>query len=203
MMGITEARKYIDELHKKQDNPYLWPDFLTGLPDKSAIINKMAEIFPKLGQYSIAYVRIANIQPYLVKYGPDQHADIIQWAAAILKTTCDKCKDCFVGTLSTHDFIMICETKDLVKHMKEAGKFFAKKIESYYTKEDLKNNTTLSFKRDGKKVDIGLIRLVSVVADSKLHTQKANLLQDMGKVCEAMERTTEDIIVMTDDMICR
>jgi len=203
MMGIMEAKKYIEKLRKKQDNPYLWPDFLTGLPDKAAIIKKMEEAFPRLGRYSIAYVRIANIQPYLIKYGPDNHADIIQWAAAILKTTCDKCKNCFVGTLSTHDFIMICETKDLVRHMKEAGRVFKKKVESYYTKEDLKNKTILSFKRDGERVDIGLIRLVSVIADRKLQTQRTNLLESMGRVCEAMERTTEDIIAMSDDMICR
>lgn len=203
MMGIMEAKKYIEKLRKKQDNPYLWPDFLTGLPDKAAIIKKMEETFPRLGRYSIAYVRIANIQPYLIKYGPDNHADIIQWAAAILKTTCDKCKNCFVGTLSTHDFIMICETKDLVRHMKEAERVFKKKVESYYTKEDLKNKTILSFKRDGERVDIGLIRLVSVIADRKLQTQRTNLLESMGRVCEAMERTTEDIIAMSDDMICR
>jgi len=203
MMGIMEAKKYIEKLRKKQDNPYLWPDFLTGLPDKAAIIKKMEETFPRLGRYSIAYVRIANIQPYLIKYGPDNHADIIQWAAAILKTTCDKCKNCFVGTLSTHDFIMICETKDLVRHMKEAGRVFKKKVESYYTKEDLKNKTILSFKRDGERVDIGLIRLVSVIADRKLQTQRTNLLESMGRACEAMERTTEDIIAMSDDMICR
>jgi hypothetical protein len=43
-MGLTEAKKYIQHLHKKQDNPYLWPDYLTGLPDKSAIIKKMESV---------------------------------------------------------------------------------------------------------------------------------------------------------------
>ena len=39
-MGFKEAKKYISELHKKQDDPYLWPDYLTGLPDKNAIVQK-------------------------------------------------------------------------------------------------------------------------------------------------------------------
>jgi hypothetical protein len=62
-VGVAEARRYIEELHKKQENPYLWPDFLTGLPDKAAIINKLEDVFPKLGGLSIAYVRIINIHP--------------------------------------------------------------------------------------------------------------------------------------------
>ncbi|MDA8431488.1 MAG: hypothetical protein M0Z60_00830, partial [Nitrospiraceae bacterium] len=119
MMGITEAKHYIQELHKRQENPYLWPDFLTGLPDKGAIIRNLDTVYPNLGRYSIAYVRIGNIHPYLVKYGPDRHADIIQWAAAILKTTCDKCSKCFVGTMSTHDFVITCQTKGMAGHLKE------------------------------------------------------------------------------------
>src|SRR5512135_658244 len=148
-MGIADARKYIQELHKRQENPYLWPDFLTGLPDKGAIIKNLDAVYPKLGRYAVAYVRIANIQPYLVKYGPDKHADIIQWAAAILKTTCEKCSRCFVGTISTHDFILSCETRNMVKHFKEAEKAFTKKMEAFYTKEDLASRTVLSFSRNG------------------------------------------------------
>lgn len=202
-MGLTEAKKYIQELHRRQDNPYLWPDFLTGLPDKAAIIQKLEDVFPKLGKYSVAYIRIANIHPYLIKYGPDRHADIIQWAAAILKTSCDKCKNCFVGTLSTHDFIIMCETGNMVKHLKEAGRIFKKRIETYYTKEDVMNKTVLSFSRNAERVDIGLIRLVSVIADKKIRIEKANLIQDMGRVCEAMENTDDDIILMSGDMVCR
>ncbi len=202
-MGIGEAKRYIQELHKKQDNPYLWPDFLTGLPDKAAIIKRLEEVFPKLGRYSVAYVRIANIHPYLIKYGPNKHADIIQWAAAILKTTCMKCKNCFVGTLSTHDFIVMCEAKNMVKNIKDANKLFGKKIEAYYTKEDLKNKTTLNFKRNGgEKVSIGLIKFISVIADKRLRIKRSHLIQDMGRACEALEGTDEDILMMSEDMVC-
>ncbi|UCE80097.1 MAG: hypothetical protein JSV13_05575 [Nitrospiraceae bacterium] len=201
-MGLTEAKKYIQHLHKKQDNPYLWPDYLTGLPDKSAIIKKMESVYPKLGSHSIAYVRIANIHPYLIKYGPDRHAEIIQWAAAILHTTSKKCKDSFVGTLSTHDFIITCRTKNVMQIVNEARRIFNRKIESFYTKKDLKKRTTLTFKKDGgEKVDIGLVTLISVIADSELPTKRSHLIQDMGRICQRIEGTGEDIIVMTDDMI--
>ncbi|MEW6107681.1 MAG: hypothetical protein AB1632_00715 [Nitrospirota bacterium] len=203
-MGMTEAKKYIQQLHKKQDNPYLWPDFLTGLPEKAAIIKKLEDIFPKLGKYSVAYTRIANIHPYLIKYGPNKHADIIQWAAAILKTTAEKCKDSFVGTLSTHDFIIICETKKMGKLVEEAGKVFKKKVETYYTKEDLSKKTTLSFNRNGgEKVNIGLMKLISVIVDKKLNVKKSHLIQDMGRACEALEGTDDEIMTMTENMICR
>lgn len=201
-MGLTEAKKYIQHLHKKQDNPYLWPDYLTGLPDKSAIIKKMESVYPKLGSHSIAYVRIANIHPYLIKYGPDRHAEIIQWAAAILHTTSKKCKDSFVGTLSTHDFIITCRTKNVMQIVNEARRIFNRKIESFYTKKDLKKRTTLTFKKDGgEKVDIGLVTLISVIADSELPTKRSHLIQDMGRICQGIEGTDEDIIVMTNDMI--
>ena len=68
-MGLTVAKDYIKELHKRQENPYLWPDYLTGLPDKAAIIHRLAEVYPRLGRYAIAYVRVANVHPYLLKYG--------------------------------------------------------------------------------------------------------------------------------------
>jgi hypothetical protein len=204
MMSLTEAKKYIQYLHKKQDNPYLWPDFLTGLPDKSAIIKKLESVYPKLGVYSIAYVRIANIHPYLIKYGPDKHAEIIQWAAAILHTTSKKCKDGFVGTLSTHDFIVTCRTKKMMHIINESRRIFSKKVESFYTKRDLKKRTTLSFKKNREeKVDIGLVTLVSVIADSRLQIKRSHLIQDMGKRCQVIERTGEDMMVMTDDMIGR
>ncbi len=196
-MGIAEAKKYIEELHKRQENPYLWPDFLTGLPERSAIIKKLEEVFPKLGKYAIAYVRIANVHPYIIKYGPDKHADIIQWAAAVLKTTCESCKGCFVATVSTHDFVLMCETKNMVKHIKEASKTFKKRVESYYTKEDLENKSTLSFKKNGEMVNIGLMRFASVVVDSSPRIEKNLLIRQMGMICDELERTEDDIIVIS------
>jgi GGDEF domain-containing protein len=199
-MGVAEARRYIEELHKKQENPYLWPDYLTGLHDKAAIIKKLEEVFPRLGKLSIAYVRLANIHPYLIKYGPDKHAEVIQWAAAILKTTCEKCENCFVGTLSTHDFVVMCEAPKMAKHLKDAAGIFRKKAEKYYSNEDLKSKTVMSFSRNGKKVNIGLMKLVSVIVDKKPPVEKKNLFQCMGRVCEAMESEGDDITVMTRDM---
>lgn len=203
-MGLTEAKKYIQQLHRKQDNPYLWPDFLTGLPDKAAIIRKLDEVFPKLGEYSVVYVRIANVHPYLIKYGPDRHAEIIQWAAAILKTASQKCAQSFVGTVSTHDFIAVCKSANITKFFNEVRILFSKKIESFYTKQDLEKGTILSFNRPGGEiVSVGLMRLVAVVADKKLNTRKSRLIQDMGKVCEALEDTNEHMMIMNEDLVCR
>jgi len=201
-MGIAEAKKYIQELHKRQENPYLWPDYLTGLPDKAAIIKNLDSVYPKIGKYSIAYIRIANIHPYLIKYGPDKHAEIIQWAAAILKTTCEKCSKCFVGTMSTHDFIIMCETGNMVRHIKEAIRTFQKKVASFYAREDLASKTTLSFNRNGEKVNIGLMTLKAVLADKKLNIKKSHLIQEMGKICEAIEGTDTDLVIMSDEMSC-
>jgi GGDEF domain-containing protein len=201
-MGLAEAKKYIRELHRRQHDPFLWPDFLTGLPDKAAILKKLEEVFPKIGKYSVAYVRISNIQSYLIKYGPDKHADIIQWAAAILKTTSDRCSSSFVGTLSTHDFIVICDTGKLPLLLKTTSTLFGKRISSYYTKDDLRKKATLSFtKGDGRNLKVGLLRLVSVIADRKLPLKRSDLIPVMGRACDALESTDDEMMVMTKDMI--
>lgn len=203
-MGLTEAKKYIQDLRKKQSDPFLWPDYLTGLPDKSAIIKKIDEVFPKLGDYSVVYLRIDNIQPYLLKYGPAKHAEIIQWAAAILKTFFEKCPNSFVGTLNTHDFIAICETKNVVKLIEGAREIFRKKASTYYSQKDLAKGVTLSFDRnDGKKVNLGLMKLIAVVVNKKLRVKRSHLILDMARICDAIEGTEEDIAVMSNDMILR
>jgi GGDEF domain-containing protein len=203
-MGIAEAEKYIQNLHKKQGNPYLWPDYLTGLPDKAAIIKKMDEVSPKLGEYSIAYIEIANIQPYLLHYGPDKHAEIIQWAAAIIKTTADKCSASFVGTFDTHDFIIMCKTKNMPNLFKRVQEIFRKKVSTYYSKKDLAEGVTFSFvKNDGKKVNYGLMKFIAVIADKKLRVRKSHLIRNMTRICDAIEGTEDEIIVMSNDMILR
>lgn len=202
-MGLSEAKKYISDLHKRQKNPYLWPDYLTGLPDKAAILKKLEEIYPKMGRYSVAYVRISNIQSYLIKYGPDRHADVIQWAAAILKTSADKSQDGFVGTLNTHDFIVVCECRDIQKLLDKASSLFEKRIAEYYSKDDIKKQETMSFKKsDGKAISIGLMRLVSVIADKKLPVAKSDLIINMARVCDSLENTDDDMIFMTEDLLC-
>jgi GGDEF domain-containing protein len=203
-MALAEAKKYIQDLRKKQNNPFLWPDYLTGLPEKSAIIKKMDEAFSKFGEYSAVYLRIDNIQPYLLKYGPAKHAEIIQWAAAILKTTFDKCPNSFVGTLNTHDFIAICETKNMVKLIEGAREIFRKKASTYYSQKDLVKGVTLSFDRnDGKKVNLGLMKLIAVVVNRKLRVKRSRLILDMARTCDALEGTEDDIVIMSNDMILR
>ena len=198
-MGLTDAKKYIKDLHKKQNDPFLWPDYLTGLPDKSAVIKKMEEVFSKLGKYSVVYLRIDNIQPYLLKYGPAKHAEIIQWAAAILKTSSDKFPNSFVGTLNAHDFIAIGETKNMVALIEEAREIFRKKAAAYYSKSDLAKGVTFSFDRnDGKKVNLGIMKFVAVVVNRKLRLKRSRLILDMARICDSIEGTEEDIAVMSN-----
>lgn len=198
-MGLTEAKKYIQDLHKKQNDPFLWPDYLTGLPDKSAIIKKIDEVFSKLGEFSVAYLRIDNIQPYILKYGPDKHAEIIQWAAAILKTSSDKFPNSFVGTLNAHDFIAIGKTKNMDALIEEAREIFRKKASAYYSKNDLAKGVTFSFDRnDGEKVNLGIMKFVAVVVNRKLRLKRSHLIPDMARLCDSIEGTEKDIAVMNN-----
>jgi GGDEF domain-containing protein len=203
-MALSDARKYIQQLHKRQSDPFLWPDFLTGLPDKAAILRKLEEVYPKLGKIAVAYVRISNIQSYLIKYGPDHHGDIIQWTAAILKTTADRCRSGFAGTLGTHDFMVICESREFQNRLKEASGLFQKQMRMYYSPKDLKNRTTLAFtKEKGENISVGLMKLVSVVVDKKLPVKRGDLILNMARTCDALEDSGEDMMIINKGMICK
>jgi hypothetical protein len=185
-MGLREAKKYITELHRKQGNPYLWPDFVTGLPDTSAIVKKTGEVYPKLGKYAVSFIRIANIHPYLVKYGPGRHSEIIQWAAAVLKTTMDEHKG-FVGALGSHDFVAVCRAGRTEDFLREASATFEKKINTFYSKEDLERKTIMSFKKGNRTINIGLMRLLHATANGSTRIPEESLIPHLAKLCSDME----------------
>ena len=63
---------------------------------------------------------------------------------------------------------------------------------------------TLSFDRnDGKKVNLGLMKFIAVVVNRKLRVKRSRLILDMARICDALEGTEEDIVVMSNDMILR
>jgi len=181
-MSLKDAKKYISDLHKRQDDPLQWPDYLTGLPDNHAIIRKSKEIYPKLGRYAIAYICIGNINSYLIKYGSQRHAEIIQWAAAILKTTADR-HDCFVGASRSHDFVAMGRKEDLKACLAEAEKLFNRKVKAFYDRRDIESKSVLSFKSGGESVRVGLMKLISSVIDSKTNIPREDLLAHLEKNC--------------------
>lgn len=163
-MGIQDARRYITELHRKQNRPDFWPDFLTGLPDKTASIRKANDVRASLDRHVVLLLRIANIRPYLLKYGPRKHTEIIQWAAAILKTTMDNFGG-FVGAYDTHDFIAVCRRKDAAAFLEDTARMFGRKIKTFYSDEDLRKKNILSFMGDGRQVEVGFMELLSVSSE--------------------------------------
>jgi GGDEF domain-containing protein len=194
-MGLRDAKKYIESLRKKQDNPFLWPDYLTGLPDRAAVLRKLDSIFPKIGRYALAYIRIANIHPYLLKYGSDHHAEIIQWAAAILKTNAAEIKGGFVGTVGTHDFFVISKTEDLLRLYKRSNNLFKKKMLSLYSSKDKKHGYVLRFERfTGDEVNIGFMKLVSSCLSSPPDIERINVIPYLAAICRKAEESGEDIL---------
>ena len=187
MTDLAQARKYISELHKKQNDPYCWPDYLTGLPGKNAIIRKLEKTYPKLGTYGIAYARVANVYPYLIKYGYKNHADIIEWSAAILKTLSDKLKDSFVGTIDTHGYIVMAKAKDLDPMMSECAKLFKKKTGAYYSGEDRGKGSILSFQAEGKCVRVGLMGIIYCAITQKTNISRGDLIPHLVTMCSQIE----------------
>lgn len=159
-MGLKKAGEYIRELHELQDNPFQWPDFLTGLPDRAAVLRKISDVFEKRGKYTVTLVKISNIQSYIIKYGYSRHSEIIQWASAILKTTSEKYRGSFVGVLGTHEFVIISRAEHMEAVLKEARQLFQKKARSFYSPADLKKKYLFSYQMDGKKVIVGFMDLI-------------------------------------------
>jgi hypothetical protein len=183
-MGLREAKQYITELHKRQSDPMLWPDYLTGLPDCHAIVMKKKQVYPKLGKYAISYIRIANINSYLIKYGADRHAEILQWAAAILKTVGDK-HNCFVGATGSHGFVAISKKTDMKPFFEEAARLFERKAKTFYKKTDLNRKSVLSFVSKGKKVTLGLMKLAASTIDTKTDIPRKDLISHLETKCHS------------------
>ncbi|HHN65347.1 MAG TPA: hypothetical protein ENK09_08320 [Nitrospirae bacterium] len=193
-MSLREAHRYIKELHRKQENPYLWPDFLTGLPDRQGILKKLDSVYPKLGQYGVACVRIASIHPYLLKYGYDHHAEIIQWAAAILKTVSSEYRGSFVGTAGTHEFVLIARSSHIFEILKKANSLFKKKTRNYYSEGDIKRGYVISFQsNEGETVRVGFMRLVAAVVTRPVDVEKIDLVPFLSRICNLAEGEGKDI----------
>ncbi len=191
-MGLPEVNKYIRELHRKQSDPVNWPDYLTGLPGKSAILHELDKTYPKLGRYAISYVRITNIYPYLIKYGYSHHADLIEWSAAILKTTAQELdEDAFVGTIGTHDYIVISKQPVMEEILKSSQELFAKKARACYSAEDRKKSIILSFEAGGKTVRVGLMKLIYAVTDRKPDLPKIDILPYLSGICSRLEKGSQ------------
>lgn len=189
-MGLPEVNKYIKELRRKQSDPGNWPDYLTGLPGKSAILHELDKIYPKLGRNSVAYVRIANIYPYLIKYGYSHHADLIEWSAAILKTTAEGLDEgSFVGTIGTHDYIVISKQSEMDGILKKSQELFEKKARACYSPEDRKKGVILSFEAGGKTMRVGLMKLIYAATDEKINLPKIDILPYLSGLCSRLEQT--------------
>lgn len=181
-MGLREAKDYISKLHKRQKNPYNWPDYLTGLPDRAAVLKKVDDIYSSLGKYSIAYVKIGNVHPFLLKYGDASHAVIIQWAAAILKTTASAFKGSFVGAVGTHEFVVIARAFDMNQLLDKSRKLFIKKMKGYYSASDVERNYIFSFTRDGNKINVGFMDLVYVILEEP-RVKRFNVIPYLAQLC--------------------
>lgn len=191
-VGLPEVNKYIKDLRRKQNDPGNWPDYLTGLPGKSAILHELDKVYPKLGRYTVAYVRITNIYPYLIKYGYSHHADLIEWAAAILKTTAEALDEsAFVGTVSAHDYIVISKPSKVDEILKQSQDLFSKKANACYTAEDRKKGVILAFETGGKLVSVGLMKLIHATTDKKINLTKIDILPYLSGLCSRMEKLAE------------
>ena len=182
-MGLTEARKYITALRKKQKDPLQWPDYLTGLPDRHAIIQKAR----KKGIRTIAYIRIENINPYLAKYGTARHVEVIEWAAALLQTTAEKYK-MFVGTLSKHDFVVIGAKKNLDAFLEESTTLFEKKALSFYNNTDQKKGSIMRFMNECKEIHLGLMKLIYCTSKGIKDLRREEMILHLEKCCDEMQQ---------------
>jgi len=186
-MGLSDAKRYISELLKKQSDPYQWPDFLTGLPDRAAINAKLKEVYPKIDSHCVFYFRIKNIHPYLAKYGTKKHVELIQWAAAILKTNADKVGG-FVGTINTHDFVAICKKVEYEDFELSVRNEFQKKARTFYSDEDVKNGTVISFSNGSHLHKVGLMHFACASSMETDSLPIELIIPTLEKRCTAREK---------------
>ena len=187
-MGLAEARKYITQLHKKQDDPCCWPDFVTGLPGRPAVMKQMELVYPRLGRDAAAYLRITNIYPYLMKYGYQHHTGLIEWEAAILKTEAGRVRGSFVGAMGSHDFVVTARRTEIDGILEEAGDLFAQKTAPLYSPEDRKRKFIITFKGGDGDVRVGLMGLACARVAEKPPVSRPDFLPYLAALCSEMEK---------------
>ena len=201
-LSLTRAKEYIRKLHSKQSNPNLWPDFLTGLPDKAAVLRRVNETLPRLGTQAVAYVRIANINPYLLKYGAEHHAELVQWAAAVLRTSADDYgRGYFVGAVKTHDFVVLGRTPNVEGIVRKANSLFLKRTRNMYSEQDLERGYIISFQKGRARVNIGLMRLIYVLADSSCSLGQGEFMGTLQELCAEAEHQGAPSTRLTPDAL--
>ena len=185
-MSARSALKYISDLHKRQRDPAQWPDFLTGLPDRYAVLRAIDDAYSQLDKKSITYLRIANIHPYLLKYGTERHIPIIEWCAAILKVAADK-YGLFIGAYDTHDFVAIGDRAKVEAFIAEASSEFEKKALTFYSKEDASREHFLSFRRESEQVNIGRMKLIHSTVVRASGLPRAQVVLYLSSMCTESE----------------
>jgi hypothetical protein len=121
-----------------------------------------------------------------LKYGDSKHAELIQWAAAILKTTASEYKGAFVGAVGTHEFTIVSKTKDMRNLIRKARNLFIKKTKEYYADADLERNYIFSFTRDGTKVYVGFMDLIYEILEQP-NVEKFNVIPYLAQLCVECE----------------
>jgi GGDEF domain-containing protein len=188
-MGLKEAKRYINQLHRLQADPLSWPDYLTGLPGRKASLQMLRETLPKLGAWAVAYVRVANIYPYLFKYGPERHVELIEWAAAILKTEAQRYRGSFVGTMGTHDFLLLAKSRHIGQLLSSAAELFGRRTKSFYSPQDRRAGVLLSFQYQGAPMRVGLMQLIWALRAERTGLNEVELLEQLRSSLAATERS--------------
>jgi len=49
---------------------------------------------------------------------------------------------------------------------------------------------------------MGLMKLVCVIADKKLPVKKSDLIINMARVCDAIDSSGDEMVLMTRDLLC-
>jgi hypothetical protein len=93
----------------------------------------------------------------------------------------------FLGTFRMHDFIAVCETEKLREFLPEASRTFARKIRAFYNREALKENTLLSFTRNGREVSFGLMRLVTCSVNGQNGIPQEDFIEYLLENCPDTE----------------
>ncbi|MFZ6017236.1 MAG: hypothetical protein ACOYU0_06475 [Nitrospirota bacterium] len=85
--------------------------------------------------------------------------------------------------------------------MKETAYLFKKKTSGFYSKEDLSKKSIFSFIRNGKEVNIGLMKLIAATADRKLDIKRSHLIQTLGRACARLEESGGNNVYLSKEMI--
>lgn len=166
---------------------------LTGLPGNIQIEIELKRRVAGRKLYAVLYADLDNFKAYNDKYGFMNGDEVIKFTANIMRDAIQKygIKGDFLGHIGGDDFVAIVAYENAKKIGREIIKEFDKKINEFYSEEDVKNGYIKILNRKGKMEKYPLMTITVSMVSNKY--KKYNSVLEIGEDGASVKKKAKSI----------